>query len=140
MTKDRPEICLFPYYFFRHFEEEDAWSRLGWRTIPRQKVSTPSIKSKRIYVSGFSALGKLRRRFHRLLETVDEPRQLTPLSRLSVSLSTLLSLLSETRSNGTALRNWNGETFQSDRVPATPFVEAFFFFSSSSWFLWRRIN
>lgn len=83
-----------------------------------QKVSTPSIKSKGIYVSG---LGKLWRRFHPKL-SMRSARSPAINRFLCLPFSTLLSLPSETWSNGTALRNWNGETFVCH--PLTPFVEA----------------
>lgn len=130
-------FCSLPYYFFHHFRTRD----LG--LISRQKVSTPSIKSKWIYVSifplwensgdVFTGCSKLS------MKSARSPAINTSFQPLCLPFYSFIPS-SETRSNGTALRNWNGETFQSDRVPATPFVQAFVFFRFfflffSPWFL-----
>lgn len=106
ITKDWAEIYFLLLLFHPPFGEEAS---RGWQTIPRQKVSTPGQIQANLCL-GFSALGKLWRRFHRLLElsmksarspainTVSQPLYLSPFYSFIPS--------SETRSNGTeASRN-----------------------------------
>ena len=102
-----------------------------------QKVSTPSIKSKRIYVSG---LGKLWRRFHPKL-SMRSARSPAINTGFSVSLFLLFYpfLLKRDR----MVQLWEIETARrSCATHSLPLSKppVFFLFSSSSWFLWRRIN
>lgn len=104
-----------------------------------QKVSTPSIKSKGIYVSG---LGKLWRRFRPKL-SMRSARSPAINTGFSVSLFLLFYpfLLKRDR----MVQLWEIETARRSKATCATHslcrsLRVFFLFSSSSWFLWRRIN